>query len=288
MKYFVPVFLPLILSTAFPAVAVPLVTEGFDYTPPGALIAGQNGGAGWTGSWTESTLLPTLQDTITTGLSHPGLETTGGALKLTISSQDQRDFNILDATNGETTWVSFLLRSDNVTFSSGDIFYLALRPNDTRPSPAFGVFYNPDTAKNVWGIGNQGTGGLTPVYSNVEFVTQTTYLIVASITWNTASREPETVRMFLNPNPATAPNATSAIAERSMQIGTNATTSNRIRRVFILAGDSTESSQWTLDELRIARDFEAVLQIPEPATASLALLGTLFAFSKRRRKAAKS
>ncbi len=282
MKSFASVFLLIFLTATLQVVAVPWASEGFDYDL-GDPIAGKNEGSGWTSTWSDLGAIP---DTITTGLNYPGLQTTGGALKLTIASQDQRDFSIIDATNGEVTWVSFLVRSDNLNFSFNDIFYLALRPNDTRPSPAFGVFYNPDTDKNVWGIGNQGLGGLTPVYSNVEFLTSTTYLIVGSITWDTASGAPETVRMFLNPDPTTVPDAASAIAERSMQIGTNATTSNRIRRIFISAGNSTADSQWTLDEIRIAKEFGDVVQLPEPTAASLTIIGALLAFSKLRRRSA--
>ncbi len=282
MRSYLPLLLSLLVQSAS---AMTLVHEPFEYDA-GAALNDLTGGSGFVagtaGEWKDQDSNVSQQSKIATkGLSYPGLASSGLALSPTIGGlPDNRQFTTINGVTGVTHWVSFLIRHDSLTFNNTDIAWVSTSVSQGgHPAPAFGVFYDAATDKSVWGIGDSGPLGLTPTFSTVEFVPGETHLVVGSITWNITSGETETIRLYLNPSTTTAPDPSTAIAIRSLNI--QALSANRIR--YFITDSAGTSDSWLIDELRVSDSYGGVTPLPEPQTVTL-LLGCGLYFLRRTYK----
>jgi len=252
------------------------VYEGFSYTA-GSTLQGRNGGTGFGSTTWQDNQNPVASemDVIASGsLSHGNLLTTGNALSQTSAaaggSVDSRTFTTIAGANAATTWLSFLVRMDG-TLASDSTAWLGLRPNSTGEAPFLGVFTNASNEK-VFGIGSNVAGSKPNVFSSISFAAEQTYLVVASITWNTASGGNELVKLFINPTLGGAAPTVADASRNDLNIATAANT-NRLTSMELASGGN--SVQWKFDEVRIGTTFADVTPVPEPATAATA--GFVFA-----------
>jgi len=97
-----------------------LMTESFDYAAGN--LAGNNGGVGWGGAWTETD--PDGTATVVSGLSFSDMPVSGGAAEIQITSNDGfKDEKAsrasgVSVTTGDDLWVSFLYTQPGAPLAS--------------------------------------------------------------------------------------------------------------------------------------------------------------------------
>lgn len=261
-----------------------LVYEGFDYEA-GVEIHGESGGVGFGDrKWEDNQDHAAERDHVGTGsLTYGSLTTTGNSLRQTSiavnGSTDNRSINPIPGINGSTTWISFLLRSEGPV-SPDQPTHLGVRANPVSEAPFFGVVDNPD-GQTVFAISSNTPFTKPDVFTNIAFEAGQTYLIVASIAWDTAPGASELVKLYINPplgaNPPLSPDA----FRDDLNIATNGNT-NRIASLELAS--SGDGVAWIFDELRIGEAFSDVVPItvPEPATI-LAIVGAMAIWGLRKR-----
>ncbi len=83
--------------------------DGFNYSPNGATLSGQNGGTGWTGPWTNTYTSGASFLVSTTGMSHPGLTNSGGSMVWGSGGNGiSEDFRALPRQSNGVVYVQFL------------------------------------------------------------------------------------------------------------------------------------------------------------------------------------
>lgn len=270
-----------------------LVYEPFDY-PVGAEIHGQSGGIGFgDNEWEDnqegsSAEMDHIADGSLSFANPLPLLTTGNSLSqnsISVNgSTDIRSFTIIPGIDGTTTWMSFLMRFEG-TLSEDTVAHFGVRPNSSGPAPFFGVFNN---AANeiVFGIGSNSAG---TVFSDISFTPGQTYLLVASITWNTAVGASELVNFYVNPTLQALPPASPDVFRDDLNIATAGGT-NRLSSLELASGG--DGVEWRFDELRIGNTWSDVTPVvPESSTTAMAVgclllaVGLKRAFSHGRRRA---
>ena len=183
-----------------PIVSNPFLYDGFNYSS-GSAVAGLNGGSGtWGSAWTEYGQGETAS---TSGLTYPGLATSGNAIQSTSDYPvgHARRFSVSPGKSGSVLFISFLMKP----LDAMNVGY---------PSTYFGLAYGGvgidkpgDSA--YYALENDGGGG--EVKTNVLAVTGQTVFMVVRITFGPTNGN-DTVDLFVNPTPGqplpATPNAT--------------------------------------------------------------------------------
>ena len=123
-------YLPFVSMTASaaPGGSAP-VYEPFDYAP-GETLAGKNGGVGYSGAWRNDSTAGTTE-IVAESLSYENLQTSGGALKVSVSDLQEnpererwsRDIEAsLNIGKDGASWMSFLLKPEAVAYGENCAF----------------------------------------------------------------------------------------------------------------------------------------------------------------------
>jgi hypothetical protein len=186
-----------------PIVSNPFLYDGFSYSS-GSAVAGLNGGSGtWGSAWNEYGQGETASMISTSGLTYPGLATSGNAIQTTSDYPvgHARRFSVSPGKSGSVLFISFLMKP----LDAMNVGY---------PSTYFGLAYGGvgidkpgDSA--YYALENDGGGG--EVKTNVLAVTGQTVFMVVRITFGPTNGN-DTVDLFVNPTPGqplpATPNAT--------------------------------------------------------------------------------
>ncbi len=225
--------------------------EGFAYgaTPN---LAGGNGGSGWGSQWFKLSSIPT--GTTTTGLSWPGLPTSGGsAFTAAYPSVDFTRYSRSLASYvapGDVVYVSFLFRP-NVGFGAGG-------------GLAFGTWENGMIVGIAPGTGHYGLSGFTgpSSVSSKSALEGETVLLVASAR-KTAG---DTITWSLHVNPAIG------TVEPATPVATMVIPGTALPQAVVLYNDGGFSS----DEIRVATTWASALgQVTAPCATDLDGDGTV-------------
>lgn len=251
-------FLGLALSFS-PACASLLVYEGFDYGI--GSIAGQNGGSGFSGAWSNVTGSGGIASITSPGSSYSSLDSEGNKLFLN------------PATSTSNVFVSRSFSSSFTDDSGGSIWISALAQITNAGERSFLLrFFSGST--EVFDLGSFGasSSGGTPQWTagkqaapDVGNAWNFSFLVVR-IDWNPSGNE--TVSFYLNPSPGSSAPSTPTFTT-SLEIG-------GFDSLSPFAGSASgglTTSSGTIDEFRIGTTFADVAPIPEPS--SLALCGIL-------------
>jgi lysophospholipase L1-like esterase len=228
--------------------------DGFDYTTGD--LTGKNGGAGWSGAYTEDVPSPGVANSTvltTPGLTYAGLPTTGGASKTADGgSATTINFRNLGTTYGDDeteTWISFLAQR-NGTASTATFAGISLYNSGGIAS-----------GNSEVSIANGGTGGTWRIFDNgaaasvstsIVPASNTTYLLVARIRWGAGAGGTDAVSLFVNPSLGSVP----LVADASKDV--DMTNFDKIR----IAGQNAVN--YSFDEFRLGTSFYAVTGQPEP------------------------
>ena len=250
--------------------AARFVDEPFDYIS--GSLAGQTGGVGFSGPWTQTEGAEGAAQVAEGSLQHPALGASGNRCLLAfdefeVQSKIQRGLTPLQPMDGSVYWVSYLLKEEiGASPNNASQFLLVLNSTDT---PERRVVFGVSSQAKRFRIGG-GTSIETQTNTVAAAATGQTYLLVASISFNLNGVE--TARLFIDPALDSEPTSPSAIV-------TNFELSS-IDSVEMLAGD--ESPLWGFDELRIGDSYFAV--VPEPSVSLSFLLGAPLLLGVRRRR----
>jgi hypothetical protein len=228
--------------------------DGFNYTVGGSLV-GQ-------GNWTNATT-GTVDDILVAGsMSYPGLPTSvGNSVNLKGSGSDPIKY-FTDQTTG-TVYYSFLvtINDDTIDFynannsvqTAGLQFISLGQQSATTPANTnYGacVFIRRNDANGVINFGYtlDSTTSNTQ-WSSISVFTGTTYLIVASYTFDATA---PTGKMWINP--VVTP------AEPAATVTSSAFTNNRLNldRIYIRQDSNAKTPNFDIDELRIGTSWNQV------------------------------
>lgn len=240
-----------------------VIYEGFNYAA-GSNLEGANGGSGFGSNAWDDQSGATMDEIASTGLTYGSLQTSGRSLELVTSgdqnSEATRAFGTsISGTGGTSTWISFLVRGDDLTNGQyATVNLMASSGNSAR----FGIFWNSSESTAYFGLGRLGGIPSGPTFSSLAVSEGQTYLVVGQIAWNDSGAE--TLSLYVNPAIGGTPPA--PLVTRMESLGTTLATA---RLIF-----GTDGSTWSFDELRIGSSFADVTPsaVPEPGPAGLALL----------------
>ena len=285
--------LPLAALVSLVGFAVPshgalLLYEGFDYTGgttvgPNPSSGTMNGGTGWSVNqrWFDNN--PTDANAYTVAspsLSYGSLTTSGNALSQASDSIGAaRNFNNTSTSLADGTYyVSFL-----ISFSGNSPSMANMYGGLQLGSAYFGIanLNGGTTTERNFVLSNSygnGTDGTTRVHTGVTLSLNTTYLLVAKVTFSASGQD--SYSLWINPTTGSEASAGAA------QAFNNTTNSTSIAQASFYT--SSTAFGMTVDELRIGTTWEDVtpgLPIPEPGIyAMLAAQGALLAIWGKRRK----
>jgi PEP-CTERM motif len=278
----VPIASILFISLSAAAEAVVIAADSFlvgsnpaagEYTA--TQITGQGPTVpGYTGTWVNGNASAVVT---ASGLSYPGLQTSGGALLG--NSGASREGRILSnpvaGTTAGTFYLSFLLQVSN---TGGNYRAFELH------SGGFD-----DTNNRTLQIGQGGTGtdfgGATNfglrLFSNdafrIDLGTADTNVNLFVVRFNlSATNNADAITVYRNPASLTTE---PAIAAGSLS-GFNFT-ADRTSLANFQAG---VANNITLDEIRIGDSYASVLSVPEPSSSLMVLLGSAFGLARRRQR----
>jgi hypothetical protein len=221
--------------------------EGFNYSS--GSLAGQNGGTGWTSAWINDYASGTSFDVSATGLSYPGLTTTGGSMVWASGgngiSEDSRSLPLLDS---GIIYVEFLSQFGST--SGGGTPNIRLMDSGSLTG---GFGGNGGTYGNDMSILNSSLQPAANGLSSSSAGLSGLNLVVACIDY-----ENTTTTMWLNPNLSTFNYANPTAPD--------ATYANLAPAFNTLSIYSR--SPGNVDEISIL-----VEPVPEPSTTSLVIVG---------------
>jgi hypothetical protein len=250
-----------------------LVYEGFDYAySTGETLTGKNGGAGFAAAWqpgvnpstgaNENQLL--INDG---GLAYPMLASAGNAA-WDDSGSSQANYREWDTTghtdSGDSLWFSFLFNTSTESTSS-ELRVFALG-NDNYNAGAGAMAFNTGLLHAQLG-GSRSAG--------ISYNRGVDNLVVGLVSF-TGDDSAGSVTVWLNPSLGEIPDVADGVTRTG-------TTSTATWSTLYMRGGSNWRGQ--VDEVRIGTSFFDVVPVPEPASALLAVCGTIGLFLMRRRHA---
>lgn len=247
--------LTLVLATSLTAKGALLAYEGFDY-PSGGDLAGEDGGIGWSGPWTDYGSGP-ITLVSSPGLSYPGLASLGNAASTpagAISTYPRQTTDTIYDVPGTTLYYSLLLRPD-----AGFGFYGGLNIG--------GLFFGASGNQTVYGLEGPASDlalSSTPIVQGADA------LLVVQANFGTVN---DTFNLYVDPS---LPGAQPAVADATLVLGVSGASNN----LYI-----NNAGGWSYDELRIGTTYADVVPVPEPAGAVLlgATMGSMLVIGRKRR-----
>ncbi|MFW5894240.1 MAG: PEP-CTERM sorting domain-containing protein [Verrucomicrobiota bacterium] len=293
------------LLTTHTASAALIAYEGFDYDSPlsnGDGLGSSNGGTGWTEGW--NSIGASTGEYFTPGLSHSGLESSGGGVIWKF--RNGGDGRAYDATAGGTvdlsqpgseSWFSFLVQQDTAP-TTGNGRLVNFYTGSAGSNNGFGVTFLTDGSIAARITGNNGTSSTETmgfgdaVYDSNGNLTGGTFgsgelsLIIGRLNFGggTTGDDDTTLDLWLNPNDF------SSVAALGTADATNTRTVADLGNYSF--GSSTEMYLRTndrdepvnFDEIRLGTTLGDVTPIPEPSAVALLLGGLAFITVFRRRR----
>lgn len=250
-----------------------IASESFEYPSRTSLVGASGSGTGFSTNWTAGGRNATISSfRVQNGsLSYSGLQSLGNSVVGVFSNSDiygahrQTTQNFVGASNGQTTWMSFLIRQDALggTINGFGGIYIGNSTNEFDPKLFIG---KGGDASNTWLLENLGGGG--QVRSNTSVVTsQSTLLVVKMETLQGLDR----FTLFVNPDGSSEPQ--SGFVKSDLDLGT----ANRITMYH--------TGAFSFDEIRIGTTFSDVFTaVPEPGSGLLVLTVASLAYWRRSRR----
>lgn len=226
-----------------------LAYEGFAYEPPGAVLAGADGGLGFVGAWEQQLADLDVVRIADDSLQFAGLATSGGRARLAGPSLANlsRSLAVPIGASGTVRYLSFLLRPDE----------------PMGPPSWFGVTLGSSSGPRIF-AGKRGaaddyaieeSGGGASVSSGVAAATGVTTLLVLRIVGTSGA---DSVTLYVDPVPG-APEPAAGTVKDDLDIGLAGT-------LQIYSGGGA----FSIDEIRLGTTFAAVTPVPEPSPAAAA------------------
>ena len=252
-----------------PAHSALLFTENFNYTI-GSNLAGQNGGSGFSGAWSDG-------DSTIVG----GLGGTGNAVQIG-SSIATRSLSSTFGTSGNTFYISYLMNSSN--FSGGNYTGISLWDGGTEQ-----MFFGIPWQAQKFGFDAHGGLGVSGI-KTIDFSpsNNTTYLVTLGLLPSATSGKVD-IKMWATSNLGIDPNTLVAGAANASLIGTRDNFSfNTLKLNGDYAGNLKVSGIANASTAAEAINFstQSAAPVPEPGTwAAAALLASGAAFMRWRKRA---
>lgn len=242
------------------AAASTILYESFDYSP--GVIAGQNGGTGFSGAWlgTGSVAAP--------GLTSGNLTTSGNLLLGTSSHNIRRAFDATGLTDdGSKLWFSVLFSAPDTTTGTAAAlpsFFSDLTSSNAQDQ-GFTFTFNAKSSTSAYidiRIGGSIRSSTTVTSTNYYAETQ---LFLGRITFSDTSNQ-DRIELWMNPSlSSTVDTLESPLLSGFGQW--NDTGSNNAFRY-----NKYDGPDRTIDEIRLATTLAEAIPVPEPAAAP-ALIG---------------
>ena len=237
--------------TQFIAAGPALVAyEEFNYAA--GTLAGQAGGTGWTGPWTDDALSPGGGLVLAGSLNGPGGQLIGsgnrGAILSAATSKPLAYRHLASSlgATGSTVWISFLLRPDSL--SEG---WLMIGGPPESTAKGLLVGYKSSTI----GMDHDGLGGskwvtgLTPAQGVTMFLVVKLAFLAGK----------DTATLYVNPTPGlAAPDSIYTAVKTDLDLGA----------FTQLALRGKQSAQQSFDEIRVGSSYLAVAPNTDPAVAT--------------------
>ena len=274
----------LMVSMVGSASASLLMTESFDYSLGD--LAGNNGGIGWGGGWTESD--PDGTATVIDGLSFSDYGVSGGAARITMTSNNgfkdvvaKRQVGV-NVTSGDL-WVSFLY-----TQPDGPLASVASRTASIRHGLKLRMKPKNSGSQGVavdYGAGAGASGGWN-VQNGDTFMFITRFADIGQATGGAAKMW---VLTTVDYDAIKAGGVTIAELDAHHALAPSAGHSNRTLTTadftnLLIADSSNTSFSAVFDELHYGTSLDDVVVVPEPATIALLGFGVLTVISRKRKQ----
>jgi hypothetical protein len=260
-----------------------LFSEAFNYTPASTL--GGNVNPGNTTAWSGGNAVLSIGGS---QLTYSGLqEAAGNDLLYTSgvsSSTSLNTFSAVSGASGDSIYYSFLI--DCTTLPTANNYLTSLNASPTTPGGSSDdlAIYAGTPSAGTWKIGVRTDGGGSGgVYSGALSL-NTTYFVVAELTYGTTSvTDPSVANLFVDPVPGGSQPGTPTATQST----TTALTA--ISDVGFKAQSSASAGDFTFDNLLIGDTWGDVTPMATPEPSTFALLGgsLVGAWSLRRRQAAR-
>jgi hypothetical protein len=195
------------------------VYEGYGYSAGTFISTNENGGTGFTASWTPDGETPTNHVVMARGLEYGdgtgrSLVTTPGSVLYTangVTNGDVRSFRAFGPRTNGTTWISFIAQRMGPTVTN------AATPNNLYPRAANLSFYEGDTERfaigngsgavsNLWSILPGGSvANVTNAQRSAVPMNQQAFIVLRVDHIGDAAAANDTIHMWVNPPPPSTP-----------------------------------------------------------------------------------
>lgn len=273
-----------LLGLALPqpeARAALIAYDSFNTYPTGDL-SGNNGGEGWTTAWASFTA---ANDVVAGGLSYSSggviieggansMQKTGTAGGANADPYLNRSFT---STSSTEVWMSFLLRSTNLSGTDFLEFYLSDATGENFSGAAL-INFGATGGDKVGARANPSLAANSVSAYNGGISANTTYFLVLRVSGDgeASATNYDRVELWVNPSSTTLGASTVSV---DLDMGINSLSYFGLR-----AANLANSDVFGFDELRIGTTTLDVV-VPEPAPASILAVGVLSLSLYRRRRA---
>lgn len=268
---FALVILCMALSVCKSTHAEIIAQESFNYDFGGILVQVPGTGTGFTTNWVQGgrNTSSSAFRVQSGSLSFSGVNSIGNAVSAPFSNSGifgahrQTSQFIVGASTGQTSWMSFLIRQNEVGGQFGGFggIYIGNSTNESDPKLFVG---KGGAGSNNWLLEN--LGGTNQVQSNSLVTTGQTALLVLKMETRVGN---DRFTLFVNPTSQTEP--TVGFVKTDLDL----VTANRITMYH--------SGAFSFDEIRIGTSFaDVVTAVPEPSSTLLMLAGAVGAIWRRR------
>ena len=250
-----------------------IAKESFDYNFSASLVQVQGSGTGFSTNWiaggrnTTSSAFRVQSGSLSfSGVDSVGNSVTGTSTNTSIFGANRQTSQLfVGASTGQTTWMSFLIRQNEVGGQFGGFggIYIGNSTNEFDPKLFVG---KGGVGSNNWQLENLGGAG--QVQSNTAVTTGQTARLVLKMETLVGND-----RFTLFVNPANETESSVGFVKTDLDLGT----ANRVTMYH--------TGSFAFDEIHIGTSFsDVVTSVPEPNSTLLVLAGATLAFWRRRRK----